>query len=180
MQPTKRTLIGSCILISMLVIIAVSALLPPVHGVPRNTLTSNMRQIVLAAVTYSMYDVPDGPGPWPTDLTTLVTWTDGELVAGHFRVPGRPEISPAFIYIRPQPTATSQQPVLISDPRCTDGRACIVAYADGHMGQVRDISIWAEAQRLAGLPQARSTGVTAADWGAWIEPIAPPTAGQGR
>ena len=159
---------------AILVVIAVGALIPaisPTDGPGRKVnLGSNMRQVVFAMIAYSYDSTPPGQAPiWPHDDRMLIAWSGGELTDKIFRSPTHPDIQPAWIYVRPTPTASSSQPVLVSDPRCTDGRGCAVSYADGHVGNVKDPAIWTEAKRLAALPKAAAEGIGASDWTVWLE-----------
>lgn len=121
---------------------------------------SNMRQIVMAAIVYGT----DNDGRWPKDLAELKKWSDGELVDKLFQSPGHPEIAEPFLYVRPHVQAKAMQPVLVQDPACNRGRGSNVCYADGHVGFVKGVALWAEAQRLAALPKAAAEGIEMADW----------------
>lgn len=93
-------------------------------------------------------------------------WSDGELVDKIFQSPGHPEIKNPFLYIRPDPRAKATQPILVQDPACNRGKGSVVCYADGHIGFVKGVGLWAEAQRLAALPKAaiKEQGIETSDW----------------
>jgi hypothetical protein len=123
---------------------------------------SNMRQIALGLIAYSS----ENDGRFPADLAELQKWSDGELVDKLFQSPGHPEIKAPFLYIRPDPRAKATQPILVQDPACNRGKGSVVCYADGHVAFVKDVGLWAEAQRLAALPKAavKEQGIETSDW----------------
>jgi prepilin-type processing-associated H-X9-DG protein len=134
------------------------------HGERRAYLGSNMRQFLLAMVTYcSEYGKDGKPGPWPADIASLMVWTDGELVPKLLNHPSNRDIQPAFLYVRPVPDAPADQPVLVSLPYLDSGR-CIVAYADGHIENVNASLVWSDAVRLLASDAARGPGVSMSDW----------------
>ncbi len=172
-QPPKTSRF-TLVLAAVLVVIAAGMLIPAISITdgPRRkaNLSSNMRQVLLAMICYaSESDQPGKVPAWPHDDRILISWSDGELTEKLFRDPIHPDIQPAWVYVRPTPTAPATQPVLVSDPRCTDGRGCVVNYADGHLGNVKDPAFWTEAKLLAALPKASAEGIDKSDWTVWLE-----------
>lgn len=123
---------------------------------------SNMRQICLAMLAYGT----DYDGRWPADFAEVKKYADGELVDKLFQSPGHPEIADPFLYVRPDPRAKSNQPVIVQDPACNRGKGSLVVYGDGHVAFVKGVALWAEAQRLAALPKAKipEQGIEMSDW----------------
>ncbi len=127
--------------------------------------SSNMRQICMAAQVYCN----DNDQKWPLDLTMLKEFSDGELTDKLYRSPGDPTNPAPYLYIRPDPMAKSNQPVIIEDPACWKGKGCNVVFADCHVkwyDKADAATLWAEGKRLAALPHAATTGITWDDWSA--------------
>lgn len=173
-QPTKTSW-PAIVVAAILVVIAAGMIIPIMpltsDGARRKAnLSSNMRQVILGMICYaSEPDPPGQPPAWPLDDRMLIAWSDGELTEKLYRDPQHPDVQPAWIYVRPTTTAPASQPVLVSDPRCTNGRGCVVTYADGHVGTIKNPAIWTEARRLAALPKATADGIDRSDWTTWIE-----------
>lgn len=175
MSPHTKTSWSTIVIAAVLIVIAAGMIIPAIplasDGARRKAnLSSNMRQVLLGMISYA--SEPDRPGQtpvWPHDDRMLIAWSDGELTEKLYRDTRHPDVQPAWIYIRPTTTAPASQPVLVSDPRCTDGRGCLVTYADGHVGTVKNPAIWTEARRLATLPKAAAEGIDRSDWTTWIE-----------
>ncbi len=133
---------------------------------------SNMRQLVISALVYGN----DNDGKWPANLTTLQEQSGGALSDEVFRSPGDPTIKAPYCYIRPDERCGGLQPVIIEDPACWKGKGCNVVYGDSHMkwhDKAAAAKLWTEAQRLAALPSAATTGITWNDWSAVHEILDP-------
>lgn len=134
----------------------------PPGGAPRKSLAGNLRQIALASAVYL-----NDEKAYPTDLPTLAKATGGDLPERVLRSQKAPERADSFLYVRPVPKAGDDQPLVIEDPACWDGRGCHVVFCDGHtgwFGMGAAAKIWAEGQRLAALAKAATTGIAPEDW----------------
>ena len=128
----------------------------------RNNVASNMRQILMVAISYGVDTEP--VWTWPLDLPAIKAYSDGELPDKVFRDSRWPTDPDPFIYVRPSSTAKSAQPVLFSRPTTGRNPTVIVGYADGHIAYVPGTALFFEAHRLAGLRKARNAGIEGVDW----------------
>jgi len=159
----------------ILVVILLGLFLPPClfsHGINsrRLALASRMRQVMFALNAYAAEDETKPAGRYPRDLATLMAWSDGEITPALMKAPGRPKIDPAFVYIRPAPSAKATTLVLVANPACADGKGSTVVYADGLAKFLPGTALWLEACRLAQSPKAWDGGIERSDWAASSSP----------
>jgi len=115
-----------------------------------------MRQLTLSCLVYAN----DNNGNWPATLEDARVYefpNSQETVAEKARIR-------SFCYIRPSADAYSGQPVVLDDPASHPGKDMHVAYADGHIGLLRDLRIWEVACRLAASAKASGPGIDIGDW----------------
>lgn len=125
-----------------------------------SALQSNMRGIATSMIAYSQ----DFEGRYPSDLNTLMVWSEGDVTPKLFIDPAHRSIAEPILYVRPTPAVKSITPVLISDPACREGRGSLVVYGDAHTEFVKGRALWDQAKRLAALPKARAGGIEPGDW----------------
>ncbi|MBA3685954.1 MAG: hypothetical protein H0W72_12045 [Planctomycetes bacterium] len=161
----------------MLPAVMAGILLPAITLVRENAQRTksgnNMRQIVTALIA-DMGEREDGG--WPADLDGPLERMQmpEELLVS----PGAKDVpQPHYLYVRPIAETPSSQPVLVENPACRRGRGAMVARVDGSVSYLAGSAahqVWAEAQRLAALPQAAAAGIAPADWAAVAETLGMP------
>lgn len=100
---------------------------------------------------------------WPRDIEDLRAWAK-DLTDDDFAAAGRPDIRLPFRYVPAAPGAPVDQPVLVEDPACRDGKGSLVGFADGRIEYRAGPAHWNEARRLQAKPGIREHGVAADDW----------------
>ena len=121
----------------------------------RSQAAARLRQIALVLIAARSEDAG-----FPASLQAVAE----DLPPAMLKDPGHAGVVAPFLYVRPAPTATATQPMLLRDPACDAGVGSVVCYADGHTAFVRGTGLWIEAKRLAALPKAAQRGIEAADW----------------
>ncbi len=149
--------------------IAAGMLLPAItlarEQARRQNSGNQQRQLLLAAVVYSN----ENDAVWPETLESLIEYHNYELSDKNLVSPLDPTHPNPYLYVRPNPTAPAMQPVIIEDPATSKGKGSMVTFADGHFAwfeKEKAARLWAEAQRLAGTPEAAGDGIRFADWAA--------------
>lgn len=156
-----------------MVAMTAGALLPAIaatRNAARKSKSGNqMRQLCLACLV----SANEQDGAWPKSLAAMLAdpAMEGQIGEHLLRAPNPPHTP--YLYVRPDPAADSDQPVLVEDPACNGGKGSMVAYADGHVSFVEGDAVWREAQRLAVLPHAATDGISREDWSTLL-PIVPP------
>ncbi len=135
---------------------------------------NNIRQIVLGCVVWCN----DNDQLWPPDIEKMRVDTGGDISEKILRSPGDPTLMNPYLYIRPVANAASIQPAIVEDPACWKGKGSMVGFCDGHVAWIpkeRAKRVWAEAQRLAGLPKATipKQGIAPEDWSAVQQDLTP-------
>ena len=137
------------ILYSVIAVIASSLLLFSLNSLSqkrkhKNQVVNNVRQFVLACHIYPN----NSDSVWPTNLKFLVSVLPeikNEVEESGLKTMLNEE---EVIYVRPVSNPTSDQPVIISNPKLFNQNQSIVGYADGHVGYVDGDEIWKIGKKL--------------------------------
>ncbi len=96
---------------------------------------SNVRQLLMACHMY----MAEHKGQWPDDLKATEKYL-GASAAMVMKNPSRPEMNPAFVYVKPAvvPVPRPAETVVVYEAHKDFGAGVNVGFADGHVEFVRD------------------------------------------